>query len=239
MLRIAICDDDAETVGYHMGEVRRIMRQMGINADIRKCYTGDELLMEMEESGMFHIVLLDIEMQRMNGIETARRVRRLDPYAVLIFISAYDQYCKAAISVQPYAFLDKPAPSAALEKTLKEVCHRQLEEREAFDYHKNKVYYNVDLRDIYYFRSDLRKVYIIGKKEIQWFYGKLDEVEQILSRKKRLFIRIHKSLLVNWHYISCYRYEKIILQNGEELEISKSHRSLARRYYMDIIDEDE
>lgn len=104
MLRIGICDDEREALEAHAEQVRRIMRQMGMNADIQKCHTGNELLMEIEENGKFHIILLDIEMEHMNGIEVARKIRDTDAYVVLIFISAFDQYCKEAISVQPYAF---------------------------------------------------------------------------------------------------------------------------------------
>ena len=53
-------------------------------------------------------------MEYMNGIEAARKIRDTDAYVVLIFISAFDQYCKEAISVQPYAFLDKPLQQAQI-----------------------------------------------------------------------------------------------------------------------------
>lgn len=79
MLRIGICDDEREAVEIHAEQVRLIMRQMSINADIRKCYTGNELLLEIEESGKFHIILLDIEMEHMNGIEVARKLSAYSP----------------------------------------------------------------------------------------------------------------------------------------------------------------
>lgn len=74
MLRIGICDDEREALESHTELVRHIMQKMGMNADIRKCHTGNELLMEMEENGKFDIILLDIEMEYMNGIESARKI---------------------------------------------------------------------------------------------------------------------------------------------------------------------
>ena len=70
MLRIEICDDEREAVEAHAEQVCRIMRQMRMKADIQKCYTGNELLLEIEENGKFHIIPLDIEMEYMNGIES-------------------------------------------------------------------------------------------------------------------------------------------------------------------------
>lgn len=236
MLRIGICDDDREAVEAHAEQVRRIMRQMGMNADIRKCYTGNELLLEIEENGKFHIILLDIEMEYMNGIEVARKIRSMDAYVVIIFISAFDQYCKEAISVQPYAFLDKPLQQAQIRRAIEEAYKRQIEEKETYDFQFDRVYYSIDLSEIYYFRSELRKVFIVTRQTEYWFYGKIDQVEQSLSRKKHRFLRIHKSFLVNSHYIVRYYYEKIALQNGEELEISRSQRSLIRKYCMELLE---
>ncbi len=230
MLRIGICDDEREAVEAHAEQVRRIMRQMGMNADIRKCYTGNELLMEIEENGKLHIILLDIEMEHMNGIEVARKIRDTDAYVVLIFISAFDQYCKEAISVQPYAFLDKPLQQVQINRAIEEAYKRQIEQKETYNFRFDRVYYSIDLNEICYFRSELRKVFIVTRQAEYWFYGKIDQVEKALSQKSHRFLRIHKSFLVNSHYISRYHYEKVILQNGEELEISRSQRNLVRKY---------
>lgn len=194
MLRIGICDDEREALETHTELVRHIMQQMGMNADIRKCHTGNELLMEMEENGKFDIILLDIEMEYMNGIEAARKIRDTDAYVVLIFISAFDQYCKEAISVQPYAFLDKPLQQAQIGEAIGEAYRRQIEQKETFDFRAGRVYYSIDLREICYFRSELRKVFVITRQKEYWFYGKIDQVERVLSQKKHRFLRIHKSL---------------------------------------------
>lgn len=236
MLRIGICDDAAEVVEYHANQVHRIMRQLGMNADIRKCYTANELLMEIEDNGNFHLILLDIEMDCMNGIEAAKKIRNLDPYVVLIFVSAYDQYCKEAIGVQPFAYLDKPVDYSKMKEVIEEAYNRQIEEGENFTFRVNRVYHSIDLKSVYYFKSELRKIYIVGKQHECWFYGKLDQIERLLQHKRHTFLRIHKSFLVNCRYITAYRYEKIIMQNGDELEVSKANRSKVRRYYMEQMD---
>lgn len=69
MLRIGICDDVIEEVEKQEKQIRQITYQMGIQADIRKCYSGTDLLTEIELSGQFHIIFLDIELGGPNGIE--------------------------------------------------------------------------------------------------------------------------------------------------------------------------
>ena len=104
-MRIGICDDIREEVEKQEKQVRQITYQIGIRADIRKCYSGMDLLMEIELSGQFDIILLDIELGGMNGIETARQIRESDVNCNIIFITSFEQYSKEAISVHPLHLL--------------------------------------------------------------------------------------------------------------------------------------
>lgn len=62
MLRIGICDDIREEVEKQEKQVRQITYQIGIRADIRKCYSGMDLLMEIELSGQFLIIVTILKM---------------------------------------------------------------------------------------------------------------------------------------------------------------------------------
>ena len=67
MLRIGICDDEREALESHTELVRHIMQKMGMNADIRKCHTGNELLMEMEFSGKYKNFIWKMKMKTLKG----------------------------------------------------------------------------------------------------------------------------------------------------------------------------
>lgn len=98
MIRIGICDDFREVLQVHKKMTARIMQRIGINAEIRCFLSGEELLCEIDQKGSMDILLMDMEMQGMNGVETARKIRDRDYSVILIFISLYDQYCKEMIS---------------------------------------------------------------------------------------------------------------------------------------------
>lgn len=70
--------------------------------------------------GNMDIILLDIEMGGINGVETARRIREKDNRAILFFISYYEQYCKEIINVQPFRFIDKPVSEEELDRGFRE-----------------------------------------------------------------------------------------------------------------------
>ena len=144
MLRIGICDDVIEEVEKQEKQIRQITYQMGIRADIRKCYSGMDLLAEIELRGQFHIILLDIELGELNGIETARQIRESDVDCNIIFITSFEQYSKEAISVHPFAFVDKPVTYEQMKKLIMDT-YEKLQIDDKFAFKANKTYYNISL----------------------------------------------------------------------------------------------
>ena len=75
MIRIGICDDLVEQLQIQEEMVRNIVCRFGLNTEIKCFQSGEDLLWEMEQKGNMDIILLDIEMGGINGVETARRIR--------------------------------------------------------------------------------------------------------------------------------------------------------------------
>ena len=77
----------------------------------------------------------------------------------IIFITSFEQYSKEAISVHPFAFVDKPITYAQMEKLISDV-YEKLQIDDKFAFKSNKAYYNISLNKIMYFMS---------KKELQMY----------------------------------------------------------------------
>ena len=67
------------------------------------------------------------------------------------------------------------------------------------------------------------------------FYGRLEKVEEELGRKSVRFLRIRQSFLVNAQYITEYAADKVVLDDGMIVEISKSHKDAVRQHYFSIL----
>ena len=85
-----------------------------------------------------------------------------------------------------------------------------------------------------YFQSMGHKLLAYTTSGIKEFYGKLTELE---AQAPAYFIRIHKSYLVNTHYIQCYHPGKVVLNNQEELVISRSHKEAVRTFVSKRLEE--
>lgn len=106
MIRIGVCDDMEEEIRRQKSILLRIAEKLDLEMEIRDFWSGEELLEEIENYGSFDIILLDIEMEGKDGIETARCIREKDFSTIVIFVSAHEQYCRKMLEVQPFAFLE-------------------------------------------------------------------------------------------------------------------------------------
>lgn len=235
MIRIGICDDVIEQLQLQEEILRNITHQMCLNAEVGIFQSGEDLLCEIEQKGSMDIILLDIEMGGINGVETARMIREKDSRVILIFISFYDQYCKEMISVQPFAFIDKPVSEKQLEPVMKRALKVLGEKEQIFEYTYKKVPRKILIRKIRYFESDKREINIYSTDGIYSFYKKLDEVEMQIEKMDVKFLRISKSYLVNMNYVKEFRYEKVVMDDGKELRIGPTYKDKIRKSYLEMM----
>ena len=84
-MKIAVCDDDKLLTGEIDGQLQRIQQKMGISFETDIFFDGETLWEAIEKHGSYDIIYLDIEMENMDGITVARKIREQDPYTILLF----------------------------------------------------------------------------------------------------------------------------------------------------------
>lgn len=240
MIRIAVCEDVRAELQIQAEMIQSIMLKLSKNIKIFAFRSGEELLCEIEASGNMDVIFLDVEMLGISGLETARIIREKDTRAVLIFISCHNQYYREMIDVQPYAFLDKPVSEEKLSQILKQVSETRLELCDGYSFSYHKKQYNIPLVQIRLFQSDKRiiRVDTIHKNPLTQeylFYGKLEEVEKSINEADIKFIRVRKSFLINAQYIIEYSADKVVLDNGLVVEISKRYKDNVTQQYMSAL----
>lgn len=237
MLRIAVCDD-MEAFGRRIaGVVKRWSMRRQVNVHLKQFFSGEELLADMEGTGYFDIVFMDIELgEGMNGLTAAAKVKEFCAHCCLIFLSQYDYY-KNAYQVHPFHYLDKASSNRKIMECLDQAedMYRYLNESFAFRF--GGISYSLLLKDILYFVSDKRVIRVCVENGSEFmFYGKLDELEQKLMSSRTRFVRIHQSFLINGRQVeqchSCF----LIMRNKEKLPISRKKRSAVMRFHMELLE---
>ena len=116
MIRIAMVEDEAAVREQLQGYIQRYTRQYGTEFAVTEFSDGVEILDAYRP--VYDIVLLDVEMKHLDGMETARRIRELDRDVVLLFITNMAQYAIKGYAVGALDYVLKPVPYFAFSQQL-------------------------------------------------------------------------------------------------------------------------
>ena len=209
-IRILIADDDAG--------MRLVMRKLAQAAEgyalVGEAANGRELI-ELYDKLRPEVVLMDVEMPEMTGIECAQAIQERDPRCVLVFATAHEEYMKNAFEVYAFDYLVKPFPMERAMQTLARIRDRLRApaaeilspKGPAVDTvpgrmmlrHRDGVSF-LDLREIAMVARENRTTVIIMQDGTRYEVG--DGMADLDERlPDDLFFRTHKSYIVNLNLI--------------------------------------
>lgn len=217
MLSIAVCDDEILECCRLARVIQDILDAMGVPYLLRQFGSGKELL---GACGSFDIFFLDILMEGLDGMETARRLREKSPGSLLIFLSSSRDYVWDAYDVEAFHYLLKPIDRDKLQQVLQRAVRKAGPRLQEFllvgsERQKEKLF----LSDICYFEIQGRIVDAHGSNGVFSYYGQIGALEKSLQGKG--FFRCHKSYLLNLAHVDGYNAQEAILDNGERIVIAK------------------
>lgn len=223
-MHIAIVDDERIICEQIKDFIQRDHRDCQIDI-----YLSGRALLEVKKQ--FDLVFLDIQMEGMNGMDTARAIRELQPDMVLIFVTGSKEYVFEAFDVSAFHYLLKPLEETKFMEVLKRAigesrkCRAEKQKR-LFIRTKNLT---IDQKDILYIESRGKKVDIHTRKETFSIYGAMSELETQLGES---FYRCHRGYLVNMAYITEYGADSITLTGGARVYLTKKKHGEFVKAYM-------
>jgi len=225
-LNIAVCDDEK----IIREQIKGLLERQEQDSDIELYVTGDALLASGKK---FDIVFLDIQMDGMNGIETARKIRGRNEETILIFITGLREYVFEAFDVAAFHYLLKPIVESKFVEVFcrakRELEKRKKQRQEPLFIKTGKRSIKLEKRNILYVESMGKKAGIHTIKEIIEAYVSMNELERQLGES---FYRCHRGYLVNLAYVAEYNGQSITLNNGESIYLAKERYGGFVKTYM-------
>lgn len=217
MIHIAICDDEK----YMSDKIRKMVFHFfhgkNIEVAITQFSCGEELL---KYDKKIDILFLDIQMKNIDGMETARKLRKRKFKGFLIFITILKEMVFRSFEVQAYDYLVKPIEKKDFEKTMERLLISiQSASKENLLVQKGYESRIVSLEDIVFCEIIDRKVYIhLASLEVIDFY---DRIEHLQTKLDNRFFRCHRSFLINLQYLKSYKNKTAYMERGREIPVSR------------------
>ena len=226
LIRIAIVDDE-KVIREH---IKNLIEDKHVECLIDTYSTGEALL---QVDKCYDIVFLDIQMDGMNGIDTARILRQKTEHTVLVFITGIKEYVFDAFDVAAFHYLIKPIDEQKFADVFKRAVLEVGKKKQQANgqlFVKTR-YRNITLEqnDVLYIESRGKKVEIHTKTEVIDAYAGIGELEKQL---KQNFYRCHRGYLVNLAFIMEYSNDSITLNNSESIILAKEKYGEFVKVYM-------
>ena len=197
MLGIAVFDDEKIIVDY-VGEL--IKENLDVNAKIYKYTKLEEFKGDCKKGILQKInaIYIDIKIDSLNGIEIAQKIQQENPKIKIIYMTAYSQYSEAIFKTKPTYLLLKPIKKEQIKKSLERALQEEKQNKTIKTFNIKGKIFNIEVEKIKYIESNKRVVIIYEEDLKRRIYGKLDEIEEMLSSN---FVRCHQSYIVNLEHV--------------------------------------
>lgn len=232
MIKIAVCDDEKQIRLRLLTIIQQYFDEIGREVWIAGFKKGQELL---NAKMRFDIIFLDIEMPELNGIETAKKLRKWDVTSKIIYVTNYDNYQRNAYEVHAFDYLSKPVSDKNIFKVLTEAI-RYLDN--ATEKHKCVLetktgIVTIDIEDIYYFEYSSRQAIIHTTRENYSASYSLKELYEKFNKYN--FESPHKSFIVNMLYVKRIKGFDILLENGDIVPLAQKRAVVFKNRFNDFL----
>lgn len=253
-LNVAVIDDNQTDIKYVSGLVSLWAEAAVHTVRIRTFQSAEEFLFHYEEDKEFDILLLDIEMGDMNGVELAKKIRQDNDFVQMVFITGFPDFMAEGYEVSALHYLMKPVSEEKLHNVLDKAVGNleKSEKRLCVTFERQTVF--VPLRQILYIEAQKQYVQIycaqrsgtspsagpgnVAQESVQQegcgeiIYRMKESLSNIEKQVDEYFLKCQRSFLVNLRHVSQIKRNCVVLKNGAEVPIS---RGMAEQIGKEII----
>lgn len=221
MINIAIVEDD-----YKMAQdLERYVEQYAKEHKLEIfCTHYDNPINFLEKYKNVDIVFMDIQFGegKMDGIQAAHKLRAIDNFTIIVFVTSYNQFAIRGYEVSAFDFIVKPVAYLNFSMRMNRIIqHLEKEDQSTITIHKSGEKKVVLMRDVSYIEILNQKILFHTHQGVIEGTGTIHKLEELLSEKG--FARCNNCYLVNLRYVTRWKGDSVFIKETE-LKISRSKK---------------
>lgn len=223
MLRIAVCDDEISMAEGNKAILETALKELGVAAEITTYTDSTNLLYDISEDNFHYDLLLsDIEMPEISGMELAEKIKPFLPEIRIIFITSHIEYAIDAFELSIFRYVPKADIEKRLSAAIKDaVSLINLEADKSYTIQAKGRFEKIPLKDILFIERDGKNAAINTSDGVSKVRKSLQAVFDELASEE--FIFIDRGYIVNLIHIMQIKNSTAVLKDGTVLPISRSH----------------
>ena len=216
-LNIAIVDDLIEDIDFTRNILKTWAEEKGVEYISEEFSSAESFLFRFSEKKDYDILLLDIEMDGMDGVTMAKKIRKENEAVQIVFITGYSDYIAEGYEVAALHYLMKPVKEEKLMHVLDRAVEKLKKNERVLNLELCGEMIRVPFYEIRYLDVRQNYVTIHGKKEYT-VKKTLGEFEAELDER---FFRAGRSLIVNLSCVQRVTKTAVTLSDGSELPLPR------------------
>lgn len=219
-LQIALCDDETAERELLEQYIREWGHKQSRSVTVFSFSDGEALLASLERNS-YDIALLDIQMQKLDGMQTARRIRQSGDSMGIFFVTGYEDYLAEGYEVEAFRYLLKPVDREKLEEALNAFLLRRRKKPGFCTLETPKGRKRVALSDILYLEAFGHTCMLHGRTESFTVKMGISAALEQMNGMGLFLFRCHRSYLVNIAQVTDVEKDFVILSDATRIPVSR------------------
>lgn len=227
MIRFAVCDDQKEFTEKESCIIGQYCRDNGIAAEIKDYTDSRMLLYDIQENVHFDMILLDIEMPQLDGMELAALIREKLSQVMILFITSHTKYAIKAFELSVFRYIPKGEMDQSLPLALYDGLNLlSWKDRECYLIESPRKVQKVNVCDLIYIYKKQKYAILVTKEEEIPVRKSLNQVLSELRREE--FLMIERGYIINLYYVMKIEGTEVLLRGGIRLPVGGSYQKEVR-----------
>lgn len=220
-MKIAICDDEEQYIHTLCPLLEKWAKQHDITLTIYPFTNGDELI-DAHKNKCMDLIILDVIMPLLNGINTARELRENDPDVPIIFLTSSKEFAVDSYEVKAFHYLIKPVDTRKLFDVLENFLKIQKRPKKSFVAQTTDGFYRILFDDVDYLEAQNKRVLVHLSN------GRTIHICELFSKCAEVFApengfyHCHRSYIVNLKNVESFSRTEITTCHHATIPISRN-----------------
>lgn len=229
-MKILICDDEQQYIDKLKMHVEKFMQCRFINYEI---VTSKDPQIILKSNDVYQLAFLDIQMDEIDGISLAKTLKERNHKIVIFFVTSYNDYQDEAMDLRAFRFFEKPFNAERLYSGLEKAMEYIDESYIDFYVWSDNEHKKILVDDVIYVERGNRQVTLVTTQGNFTTRETFDEWCEILQNS--FFYRVHKSFIVNLHYVTGYKYSELYVQKNIRIPIASRRQADFHKFWFSYL----